>query len=126
LLGLESSDGHSWAHRLQQSGCRVIVIKRGASGQTVVDGRTGEAWQIPAYPVQVRDITGAGHAYCGGFLAGWEATSDVLEAGLRGAVSASLAVEGIGPMYPLEAMPGLAQARLEALRPRARRLQAWT
>jgi len=39
-----------------------------------------------------------------------------LAAVLHGNVSASLVIEGSGPFYALEALPGLAQARLEALR----------
>jgi hypothetical protein len=34
---------------------------------------------------------------------------------LHGAVSASLTIEGSGPFYAQEAIPGLAQARLTAL-----------
>ncbi|WP_322808043.1 PfkB family carbohydrate kinase, partial [Thermanaerothrix sp.] len=62
------------------------------------------------------DPTGAGDAFCGGFLAGYRQTYDPLAAVLHGNVSASLVIEGSGPFYALEALPGLAQARLEALR----------
>ena len=60
--------------------------------------------------------TGAGDAFCGGFLAGYRKTYEPLEAALYGNVSASLNVEGSGAFYPLDVLPGLAQARLEVLR----------
>lgn len=102
-------------------GCPVVAIKRGARGQCVWDASARARWSLPAYPTRPSNVTGAGDAYCGGFLVGMEQTGDVLEAALRGSVSASLAIEGSGALYSLDALPGLAQARLEALRPLAKR-----
>ena len=110
------------AERLGDMGSRLVVIKRGANGQAVYDHQTGSRWQVPAYPASVQDVTGAGHAYAGGFLAGLIQTRNPLEAGLRGAVSASMVVEGCGPAYALRAVPGLAEARLDSLRQSAHRL----
>jgi sugar/nucleoside kinase (ribokinase family) len=70
----------------------------------------------------VTDLTGAGDAYCGGFLAGYRQTYDPVQAALFGGISASLVVEGSGPFYALDALPGLAQARLEALRETVHRI----
>jgi ribokinase len=98
-------------------GCRFIVIKRGASGQLVWDHAARQRYLIPAYPSRVRDVTGAGDAFCGGFLVGLGQTGDVVEATLRGSVSASLVVEGTGAVFALDALPGIARARLNALRP---------
>ena len=67
-------------------------------------------------------LTGAGDAFCGGFLAGYRRTYDPLLAALHGNISASLVLEGHGPFYALEALPGLAQARLEALHQSVRRV----
>jgi sugar/nucleoside kinase (ribokinase family) len=97
-------------------GCTIVVIKRGANGQAVLDGGSGRRWDVPAYRARVSDVTGAGDAYCGGFLTGLDQTGDPLEAALRGSVSASLVVEGTGALYALDALPGLAQARLHAMR----------
>lgn len=97
-------------------GCERVVIKCGANGQAVLDGNSGKRWSVPAYPARVADVTGAGDAYCGGFLVGLDQTGDPLEAALRGSVSASLVIEGTGALYALEALPGLAQARLHAMR----------
>lgn len=97
-------------------GARLVVIKQGARGQLVYDPAGGRRWHMPAYPSKVRDVTGAGDAFCGGFLVGLTETDDPVEAALRGAVSASLVVEGSGALYALDSTPGLATARLEALR----------
>jgi ribokinase len=66
--------------------------------------------------------TGAGDAFCGGFLVGYRKTFDPLEAVLYGNIAASLVVEGSGPFYALAALPGLAEARLLALKEAVRRL----
>jgi len=103
-------------------GARLVVIKQGARGQYVYETATHRKWHVPAYPAKVRDVTGAGDAYCGGFLTGLAETSDPIEAALRGAVSASLVIEGSGALYALGSTPGLAQARLEALRGGVRKI----
>lgn len=115
---------NTWAmaEALSSYGCSVVVIKRGAAGQHIWDRAGGRRWHVPAYPVRVVDVTGAGDAYCGGFLAGLSQTGDPLEAGLWGSVSASLAIEGTGALYALGAAPGLASARLESLRASVRAL----
>lgn len=104
------------AESLSEYGCPIVVIKRGAGGQYLWDHEAKRRWHIPAYPSRVVDVTGAGDSYCGGFMVGLRETGDVLEAGLRGSVSASIAIEGAGALYTLGAAPGLPEARLEALR----------
>lgn len=103
-------------------GARCVVLKLGARGQYVYDTASRRRWQVPAYPVEAIDVTGAGDSYCGGFLAGLGQTDDPLEAALRGAVSASFVVEGVGALYALEHGPALADARLAALRPMVRQV----
>jgi sugar/nucleoside kinase (ribokinase family) len=73
-------------------------------------------FEIPAYPARLADLTGAGFAFDGGFLAGYCRNYDPLDGVFHGSVSASLKVEGSGAFYPLEVMPGLAEARLNAVR----------
>lgn len=111
-----SNDLREMAQALAAWNCEVIVIKRGLAGQLVYDGAARKFWEIPSYPVNVVDPLGAGDAFCGGFLVGYRATFDPLEAALYGNISASLAVEGYDPLYALGALPGLAAARREALR----------
>lgn len=97
-------------------GCEIIVVKRGAAGQAVLDVHGAHRWEIPAYPARPADPTGAGDAFAGGFLAGFKQTYDPLQAALHANVSASLKVEGTGAFYPGTVLEGLAQARLMVLR----------
>jgi sugar/nucleoside kinase (ribokinase family) len=68
------------------------------------------------------DPTGKSDAFAGGFLAGYREHYDPLEAALKGAIAASLVVEGSGVFYAKDAMPGLMNARLYALRSLAREI----
>lgn len=104
------------AEKVSMYGCEYVVIKCGAHGQLLYDTNTKKKWEIPAYPARLADPTGAGGAFSGGFLAGYCKHYDPLEGVLYGNVSASLKVEGSGAFYPLDVLPGLAQARLGALR----------
>ncbi|MEW6569414.1 MAG: carbohydrate kinase family protein [Chloroflexota bacterium] len=114
----QSSSPDVWemAEAFAEMGCRFVILKRGHGGQCVWDRDSRRRWHVPAYPARVRDVTGAGDAFAGGLLVGLATTGDVLEATLRGNVSASIVVEGSGPLYALDAVPGLVGARLEALR----------
>jgi hypothetical protein len=101
-------------------GTEIVVAKRGGRGQAVLDVDGKHKWEIPAYPARLADPTGAGDAYCGGFLAGLKKTYDPLQAALHGSVAASLAVEGSGALYALGVAPGLAEARLNVMNDLAR------
>jgi ribokinase len=97
-------------------GAKIVVVKLGARGQYVFEAASKRKWHVPAYPAKVKDVTGAGDAYCGGFLVGLAQTHDPVEAALRGSVSASIVIEGAGALYALDSLPGLADARRLALR----------
>jgi sugar/nucleoside kinase (ribokinase family) len=108
------------AEELGNFGCQTIVIKRGDKGQLLYDTATKKRWELPAYAARIADPTGAGDAFCGGFLAGFEQSEDPLRAAAYGNIAASLSIEGSGPFYPTEILSGLAQARLDALLGRIR------
>ncbi|MBU2611527.1 MAG: carbohydrate kinase family protein [Chloroflexi bacterium] len=110
-----SNDLWEMAEELAAQGCELIVIKRGGLGQMLYDAPARNRWEIPAYPAHLADPSGAGDSFCGGFLAGYRQTYDPLHAVLYGNVSASLTIEGSGAFHALEALPGLAQARLQSL-----------
>ncbi|MDX9991393.1 MAG: carbohydrate kinase family protein [Anaerolineales bacterium] len=110
-----TSDLWEMAAILGGFGCQAILIKRGGRGQYLYETATGRRWEIPAYPGNPADITGAGDAFCGGFLHGYAKTLSFLQASLHGNIAASLDIEGSGPFYIFDAMPGLAQARLLSL-----------
>jgi sugar/nucleoside kinase (ribokinase family) len=117
-----SNDLWEMAEALAAYGCEVIVIKRGEGGQWLYEAPTRRRWEVPAYPARVVDPNGAGDAFCGGFLAGYRRTYEPLQAAMYGNIAASLVVEGNGPFFALDSLPGLADARLEALRQSVRRI----
>ena len=97
-------------------GVGLVVVKRAWKGQLLYDGAKNRRLEVPAYPSTMFDPTGAGDVFAGGFLYGFTKTGDSLEGLLTGNVAASIAVEGSGPYYSREVLPGLARARLESLR----------
>jgi sugar/nucleoside kinase (ribokinase family) len=116
-----SSNLWEMAETLAGFGCEIVVIKRSEKGQYLYDGLSHTRWTIPGYPAHLVDPTGAGDAYCGGFLAGYKRTYDPLQAALYGNISASLVIEGSGVFYALDSLPGLADARLLALKDMVRK-----
>ena len=104
------------AANLARENDRPVLVKRGSEGAILIgaDGRRKLHW--PAIPVPVIDLTGAGDAFCGGFLAGFAATGDWLQAGARGTVSASFAIGGIGTDALFEIDPTEAARRLTWVR----------
>jgi len=111
----ETHDLWEMAEELGKFGCHNIIIKRGKDGQLLYDAQENKRWELPAYASRVADPTGAGDAFCGGYLAEYQKSEDTLRAAACGNVSASLSMEGSGPFYPTEVLSGLAQARLEAM-----------
>jgi len=98
-----------------QDGAGVVVVKMGSDGSLIYSSAGGEYHQIPAYKTTVVDPTGAGDAYCGGFMAKYAQTGDLVASGLAGAVSASFAIEqfGLSHMFTLDKQD--AQRRFEEL-----------
>jgi sugar/nucleoside kinase (ribokinase family) len=117
-----SKDLWEMAEALAAYGCEMIVFKCGERGQLLYDAATRSRYEVPPYPARVVNPTGAGDSFCGGFLAGYRRTYDPLEAVFYGNISASLVVEGNDPLYALDALPGLSEARLEALRQMVRKV----
>jgi sugar/nucleoside kinase (ribokinase family) len=100
---------------LLAAGVPVAVLRMGEAGSLV--GGQGEApVAVPAVAVpSIVDVTGAGNAYCGGFLVGLAETGDLGQAGRYGAVSASFALGQFGAMLPLDGLRARAEERLCSL-----------
>ncbi len=109
--------------RLAQAGAEVVALRQGPLGAVVQRTDTGETWQIPAVETTVIDPTGAGNAFCGGFLAGWVQSKDLRLAGLYGAVAASFLVEQVGLPEPKQEIRAQAKQRLQVLASKASRIQ---
>lgn len=92
----------------------TLVIKRGPLGVDVAVA--GEVVRVPAAHGTVLDVTGAGDAFCGGFLAGLIATGDPILAAAHGVVSSSFIVETRGALPALQSLdPDLAVKRLDTV-----------
>ena len=97
------------------AGIEHLVIKRGPSGADVIGPH--QVVRVPPAVTEVVDTTGAGDAFCGGFLVGLIETDDPVEATIRGAVSAALAVETLGADAALRvAAPRESHRRADTLR----------
>jgi sugar/nucleoside kinase (ribokinase family) len=88
---------HTAASRLLDMGGRSVAIKLGARGCFVADSTYQAA--VTPLPIVVVDSTGAGDAFCGGFLAGYLRTSSLLLAAVSGTISAAHVVKGFGAFH---------------------------
>lgn len=107
--------------QLMDAGARTVVLKAGADGVHVYDGT--DVWTIPAYPDAAVDPTGAGDAFCGGFLAGLAESDDLVEAAALGSAAASFAVATENPLTLAEVDPEQTRSRARDLLSRATRSQ---
>jgi len=93
LLG--QSDPQRQADMLFEYGACGLALRLGAAGSLVATPT--ERHCLPAVATPVVDETGAGNAYCGGFVVGFvESGGQVRVAGQYGAVSATFALAQVG------------------------------
>ncbi|GAC1524345.1 MAG: hypothetical protein NVS2B16_32830 [Chloroflexota bacterium] len=119
LYGNTSRDVATYEERLSELGCPWTVVKCGALGCTLLDGRGRQSWRVPAVPdVVVTDPTGAGDGFDGGFMAALADGKDPLDAACWGAVAASFVVESVGAIMPEHFAPDVALHRFTTLRSR--------
>lgn len=93
---------------------RLLLLKQAGRGGRLVDLHTGAVRGWPARVDEVVDVTGAGDAFAGGFLAGWLSAGDPALGIARGLVSASFVLEDWGSRGLMRATPAQAEARLAA------------
>jgi sugar/nucleoside kinase (ribokinase family) len=111
LTGLNEPE--AIAAHLLDSGVPLLALRMGAEG-SLIASRSGERLRVPAAPVdRVVDVTGAGNAFCGGWITGMVETGDLGTAARRAAVSAALAIRQYGALYPLEGLAERAAALYE-------------
>ncbi len=98
--------------QLKQYGSRIAVLRMAEKGSLIADEKENII-SIQAYPVsEIVDVTGAGNAYCGGFVVGYYRTGDVENAGWYGGVSASFALQQFGAIYPVDGIASEGESRL--------------
>jgi ribokinase len=75
-------------------GVDVVAVKLGGQGCYVTDGK--ESYLIEPYIVDAVDTTGAGDAFCAGFLYGLIKRKDLYECGRLGNFVASRCISKVG------------------------------
>jgi sugar/nucleoside kinase (ribokinase family) len=111
-----SNDLFEIAEAIAKWGCEMVVIQGSDGSKYLFENTTGKKWLIPEYPCEKVNYHSYRSAFGGGLLAGYQSTYQPLDAVLYGAVSESIASQGISPYYMLDSMPGFALARLDRLR----------
>jgi ribokinase len=91
LTGENAEEG---ARVLLDEGVKVVAVKLGKRGCYVTDGK--ERHLIPAYKVKIVDSTGAGDAFCAGFIYGLLKKKSLMECGILGNFVASRAITRMG------------------------------
>ncbi len=79
---------------------KVVALKLGSGGVLVSADDSGRPELIPPVAASVIDPTGAGDAFCAGFLAGWLEGEPPSVAARRGVALAALAVATLGGRPP--------------------------
>lgn len=87
-----------WLSQTARTSATHVVGKIGSKGSLLAEAGSGRLMHVPALPVEVIDTTGAGDAYCGGFLAGLSAGRPLVDCGAMGTVSAAFVVEACGAL----------------------------
>ena len=82
------------AETLLKMGAKIVAVKLGSGGCYVTDGK--EKHHIEAFKVQVVDTTGAGDAFCAGFLYGLINGKPLYECGKIGNFVASRCIMKMG------------------------------
>ncbi len=86
---------------ISRSGVSNMIIKCGSQGAFIIDTKKKKYAQMGIVQnLNIVDTTGAGDAFCGGFMAGFMKTKDYFRASAFGAVSSSFIVESIGAIKP--------------------------
>lgn len=118
----KTNDLWEMTEEIATKGCPLVIVLRGERGQILYDANSKKKYEVPAYDARVVDTTGAGSAFCGGFLVGFRHTFDPLESVLHGNIAASIMIEGSGVFYSKDVLPGLQAARLENLQAAVRKV----
>ena len=102
LKMMTQKDFKEGANRLLKEGARIVAVKLGQKGCYVTNGK--ESYLVKPFETRVVDTTGAGDAFCAGFLYGLIKGKDLCECGRLGNFVASKCIEKAG------ARTGLPQA----------------
>jgi len=91
---LTGRDPEKGSRVLLREGARVVAVKMGGKGCYVTDG--SQSHMVKPYKTKVVDTTGAGDAFCAGFLYGLIKKKDLYECGRLGNFVASRCITNVG------------------------------
>jgi sugar/nucleoside kinase (ribokinase family) len=95
----------------------IVVLRMGKRGALIRDASTHRTFLIPSAARRIVDVTGAGNAFSGAWLAGYVQYGDVVRAGRMATVAASFAVEQLGPVPPPRGVIAERDRRYESVTP---------
>lgn len=82
------------------AGPRLVVLKQGEGGCLILSAE-GERIQVPAWPVDVVDTTGAGDAFAAAFAVEWLRGVPIEQAGCFANAVGALTAAGLGAVEPI-------------------------
>jgi ribokinase len=98
------------AEILLEKGVKIVAVKLGSKGCYVTDGK--ESSIVEAFKVKVVDTTGAGDAFCAGFLYGLISRKSLYECGRIGNFVASKCIMKMGARAGLPRLTDLTKNKL--------------
>jgi len=98
------------AEVLLEKGVKIVAVKLGSKGCYVTDGK--ESSMVEAFKVKVVDTTGAGDAFCAGFLYGLISGKNLHECGRLGNFVASRGIMKMGARDGLPRLSDLTKNKL--------------
>jgi ribokinase len=104
------ADYRRGAKAMLKKGVKVVAVKLGSRGCYVTDGKRSH--NLEAFEVSVVDTTGAGDAFCGGFLYGLIKHKSLEECGRIGNFVASRCTTKMGARIGLPTLEDLAKNQL--------------
>lgn len=105
------TDYKKGADALLKTGVKMVAVKLGSEGCYVTDGQ--ENHLVDAFKVKVVDTTGAGDAFCAGFLYGLISCKDLYQCGRIGNFVASRSITKMGARNGLPSTEDLAKEILK-------------
>lgn len=113
LLG--TTDPYEAAVTFASWGVPLVLIKRGPDGCLLYQRDARKFTNVPAYPVKVVDVTGAGDTFGGAFAVALKQTGDPIRSVVMATVAASFCLEGYGALYGLDISSDEVKKRLDML-----------
>jgi ribokinase len=104
------ADYRRGAEAMLEKGVKVVAVKLGSRGCYVTDGR--QSHNVEAFKVKVVDTTGAGDAFCAGFLYGLIKHKSLEECGRLGNFVASRCTTKMGARAGLPTLKDLTKNQL--------------